>query len=114
MANRFTRVPAGPVPPLPRAFGWLVWPADAFMLLMLSRPASGSLRATWVTPATFWLCLFVMALGMPVGLVAVAGGVGDRRWLRVAAGVVIIMEAVGSAAVAAVGALQRQRLPAAG
>ena len=52
MPNRFTRVPDRPVPPLPW-LGRMVLPlADLFMILMASRPRSGSLRTTWVTPAT--------------------------------------------------------------
>jgi hypothetical protein len=105
MPNRFTRVPERPVPPLP-ALGRALLPlADAFMLLMLSRPASGSLRVTWVTPATLWMCAGVAVVGVPIGVVALADG---HTWVRVAAGVVLIACAVGGAAVAAVGALQRR------
>lgn len=109
MPNRFTRVPEGAVPVLPVAGRALLPLADLFMLLMLSRPASGSLRTTWVTPATLGLCLGVLVVGAPLGAVSVATGLGDRHWVRVAAGLVIILLAAGSAAVAAVGALQRQR-----
>ena len=108
MPNRFTRVPEGPVPTLP-ALGRLLLPlADLFMLAMLSRPETGSLRVTWVTPATLWLCVFVVAVGTPVGLIALTGGVGDGHWLRVAAGGVLILLALGGAAVAVVGVMQRR------
>jgi hypothetical protein len=108
MPNRFTRVPEGPVPALPLAGRALLPLADAFMLAMLSRPASGSLRTTWVTPATLALCLGVLVVGAPLGAVSLATGLGDAHWLRVAAGLVIILLAAGSAAVAAVGVLQRR------
>jgi len=81
--------------------------ADAFMVLMWSRPATGSLRVTWVTPATLWMCVVAASGGVGGGvaaLVAVGGGVG---W--VVAGCVLIALGLGAASVAAVGVLQRQR-----
>jgi hypothetical protein len=104
MPNRFTRVPERPVPALPLAGRLLLPLADAFMLLMVSRPATGSLRRTWVTPGTLWLCAAVVVAGVPVAALALAGG-GGRR---VAAGLVVIALAAGSAAVLAVGAMQRR------
>jgi len=106
MPNRTTRVPDGPVPELPAAGRLLLPVADAFMLLMLSRPESGSLRTTWVTPATLWLCALMVVVGVPLGATALAAGSGHL--LRVVAGVVIIALALGSAAVLAVGAMQRR------
>jgi len=108
MPNRFTRVPEGPVPALPLVARALLPVADLFMLAMLSRPATGSLRHTWVTPGTLWLCLAMVLLGAPIGAIALSTGLSDASRLRVAAGVVIIALAAGSAAVAAVGALQRR------
>lgn len=108
MSNRFTRVPEGPVPALPWPARALLPVADLFMLAMLSRPSTGSLRNTWVTPATLWLCLVMLVLGAPIGAIALSTGLSDASRLRVVAGVVIIMLAAGSAAVAAVGALQRR------
>ena len=106
MPNRFTRVPERPVPALPWYGRVLLPPADLFMLLMLSRPATGSLRRTWVTPGTLWLCALVVVLGAGVGGVLLGGGGGTGR---VVAGCVLIAIAAGSASVLAVGALQRQR-----
>ena len=64
MPNRFTRVPERPVPPLPW-LGRMVLPlADLFMILMASRPRSGSLRTTWVTPATVGLCMVTVVGGV--------------------------------------------------
>lgn len=110
MPNRFTRVPERPVPALPW-YGRVLLPlADLFMLLMLSRPATRSLRRTWVTPGTLWLCALVVVLGGSVGGVALASGLGGGGGgLRVVAGCVLISLAAGSASVLVVGALQRQR-----
>lgn len=107
MPNRFTQVPDRPVPPLP---GWVrpVVPlADLFMLLMVSRPRSGSLRRTWVTPATLAMCGGVAAGGAVVGavLTAIGGSRGER--LASCGGVALLLVAVGAAAVAVVGAAQR-------
>jgi hypothetical protein len=102
--NRMTRVPERDVPALPRA-GRLALPvADAFMLAMLSRPGSGSLRTTWVTPATLWLCAATLAVGLPLGILAV---IGHGTVLRVLAGAVLLLVALGALAVLLVGALQR-------
>jgi hypothetical protein len=105
MSNRLTVVPAAPVPapgPLARA----VLPvADLFMLAMLSRPASGSLRTTWVTPATLWLSLatsLVLAAGavlLPVALTRGPSGIAGAALCAALA--------VGAAAVVIVGLGQR-------
>jgi hypothetical protein len=110
MPNRFTRVPTGPVPSLPPAGRALLPLADAFMVLMLSRPASGSLRQTWVTPATLWLCVAVVVVGVPLAVVVgLVGALGEWAFAwRVVAVLVIIGLVVGSGAVAVVGALQRR------
>jgi hypothetical protein len=103
MPNRLTRVPSRPVPALP-AVGRLLLPvADAFMLLMLSRPATGSLRVTWVTPATRFMCAVLALAGVYGGVIAIAAG--GVVWLIV--GVVALALAAGGAAVALVAAMQR-------
>jgi len=53
--NRLTAVPSGPAPELGGVARRVRPAADAFMVAMISRPLSGSLATTWVTPATFWL-----------------------------------------------------------
>jgi len=104
VSNRMTRVPDRPVPPLPAA-GRLALPvADLFMLAMLSRPSEGSLRTTWVTPATLWLCAVMLVVGAPLGVLAL---MGHGTVLRTVSGVVLVLIAVGSAAVLLVGVLQR-------
>jgi hypothetical protein len=74
------------------------------MALLLSRPATGSLRNTWVTPATVVLSVatglaFIVCLA--VAITSLNGG-----W-RVAAALVLAWFAVGSLCVAAVGLAQR-------
>jgi hypothetical protein len=105
MPNRFTAVPSRPVPPLPVAGRMLLPLADVFMLVMLSRPATGSLRVTWVTPATLWMCAALALGGAVAGVVAIVLG-GTAAW--VVAGVVLIVLAAGGAAVAGVGVMQRR------
>ena len=105
MPNRLTRVPDAPVPALPGWARWAVLPADGFMLLMVSRPATGSLSRTWVTPATYRMCI-VAAVGCAVALgLLLATGTGVTH-LAVAAVVAVLL--VGSACVALVGAAQRR------
>jgi hypothetical protein len=105
MPNRFTAVPSRPVPALPAAGRLLLPLADAFMLVMLSRPATGSLLVTWVTPATLWMCAALALVGAAGGAFAIVAG-GSVGW--VVAGAVLIVLAAGGAAVATVGALQRR------
>ena len=50
-------------------FGSAVIPvADVFMIAMFSKPPSGTLRTTWVTPSTYW-----MTLATFLGAVVIAG-----------------------------------------
>lgn len=104
MPNLFTRVPAQPVPPLP---GWLAMPlrvADAFMVATWSRPPTGTLASTWVTPGTLELCLLVTVIGIPLGVLLFAGG--SAGWAVV--GALSVVFAAGAACVALVGIVQRR------
>ncbi|HEX6492304.1 MAG TPA: hypothetical protein VF112_02265 [Candidatus Dormibacteraeota bacterium] len=101
--NRFTRVPDRPVPELPAAVNALVPVADLFMLVMVSRPATGSLRRTWVTPATLYLSVAMLALGVVLGVRLLGGGVAARI-----GGAVLLLVAAGAGAVALVGLAQRR------
>ena len=83
--------------------------ADLFMWAMLSRPQSGSLGVTWVTPASFLLSVVAAASAAIVLVVcAVAFARGDG-WAPLAGIVVCAALAAGSSAVALVGLAQRRR-----
>jgi hypothetical protein len=102
--NIVTRVPAEPVPPLPAWCAAVVPVADLFMVLLLSRPATGSLRNTWVTPATLVLSVATGLTSIVCLTLAVAGLSGG---LRVAVALALALLAAGSFCVAAVGLAQR-------
>ena len=78
------------------------------MLLLVSRPATGSLRNTWITPATQWLaavagfcCLFLACAAV---LGTLAGG-SPIWWLGAAAALVL---AIGALSVSALALDQRR------
>jgi hypothetical protein len=109
MPNRFTRVPARPVPSLPALVGRLVLPvADAFMVAMVSRPASGSLRTTWVTPATLALGVLTALAGLLVAVLGISGVVAWGGAARAVAALLGIGFVVGGGAVVTIGSLQRR------
>jgi hypothetical protein len=105
MPNRFTRVPERPVPALPRPGRLLLPIADLFMLLMISRPHTGSLRTTWVTPATLGLSAATAFVGTLLEVAMLRGG-PTMPTLMGAAAVAVL--AAGSASVAVIGLLQRR------
>lgn len=107
MPNRLTRVPEERVPRLPKAVGPVVAIADAFMVSMVSRPPSGTLRTTWVTPATTALCAVVVILGIPLGIVGIDFGIEGGRPLLMVGSLVEILVALGCGAVLAVAVAQR-------
>jgi hypothetical protein len=91
------------VPRLPGVVRPLVPVADAFMIAMLSRPSTGSLRSTWVTPATVWLSVLTTAGGLVAALLVHPGA----AWLAALALVLFIVAAAGAASVALVALAQR-------
>jgi hypothetical protein len=103
LPNVFTRVPDGPVPPLPRWASALLRVADLFMVVMISRPPTGTLRTTWVTPAT-------LQLGAALAVVGVLGG-ALLLWARgpgALLGALLLVFGLGCASVALVGLAQRR------
>ena len=110
MSNRFTRVPEGPVPPLPALVRVLVPPADLFMLAMVSRPATGSLRTTWVTPASLPLGAAVGVVSLALAALLLARGLTGSGPLAIAGGLLLLGLGAGAGSVAIVGAAQRQVL----
>jgi hypothetical protein len=106
--NRFTRVPDAPVP-APSGFGSAVIPvADAFMIAMFSRPASGSLRTTWVTPSTYWLTLATFLGAVVIAGLLLSGLIGAVTGLSIIGVAICLLFAIGAGAVAVVGNCQRR------
>ena len=95
------------MPPLPW-LGRMVLPlADLFMILMASRPRSGSLRTTWVTPATVGLCMVTVVGGVLLDVLMLQVGVGGRSAPALIGAAVVAVLVVGSACVAVIGIVQR-------
>ena len=108
MANRFTKVPDGPVP-APGRFGSAVIPvADAFMIAMFSRPPSGTLRTTWVTPSTYWMALATFLGAVVIAGLLLSGVIGRITTISIVGVVICLLFAVGAGSVALVGGGQRR------
>jgi hypothetical protein len=108
MPNVFTRVPDSPVPP-PSGFGSAVIPvADAFMVAMFSKPKSGSLRTTWVTPSTYWLTLATFLGAVIIAGLLLSGLMGPITTISIVGVVICFLFAIGAGAVAVVGGCQRR------
>jgi hypothetical protein len=104
MPNRFTAVPTAPAPALGVVARLVLPAADLFMLAMLSRPRSGSLRNTWVTPATLWLAAGTSAIGLALAVLLFRRSSG----VAFAAGVVACLLFAGSISVVVVALDQRR------
>ena len=108
MPNAFTRVPERPVPPLP-AWALAVMPlADRFMVVLVSRPPTGTLRTTWVTPATLQLCSVLSVVCGVIGAVLLASGIVRLEVRAVVFGVLLVAFGAGCLSVALVGIAQRR------
>jgi hypothetical protein len=108
MSNRLTAVPSLPPPPLAGTALRVVRLADAFMVAMISRPASGSLRWTWVTPATLLLAAASVVAALIV-LAALLAGIGQWPGALVFIGTIVCVAfGTGAASVVAVGIEQRR------
>jgi hypothetical protein len=84
----------------------IVWLADAFMLAMISRPATGSLSKTWITPATIGLCTAVAIIGIPFGILGIGTSVGVGNIpIGIGSGALLLLS-IGSACVLAVAIAQ--------
>jgi hypothetical protein len=110
MPNAFTRVPDAPVPP-PGRIGSAVLPvADFFMLAMFSKPPSGTLRTTWVTPSTYWMSLATFVGAVVIAALLLSGVVGGITTISVIGVVICLLFAGGAGSVAVVGGEQRRSL----
>ena len=81
------------------------------MALMWSRPNGLSLGATWVTPATIWLCVVVSLPAAILGLASIGRGVTSNNPLGVLAGILGLCLATGVGTVAVFGIRQRLLRP---
>ena len=77
------------------------------MLAMVSRPRSGSLSKTWVTPATLQMCLAVVVISLFCAALGVLGLVGGNN-TAFGLGAGLLLLATGAGAVALVGIVQRR------
>jgi hypothetical protein len=108
MPNRLTRIPDIPVPALPGWVSPVVLVADVFMVAMISRPATGSLRNTWVTPGSIQLSAVLALVTMPVGVFLAYRGISDASWTATVMGAALLMLGVGCLSVLTVGVAQRR------
>ncbi len=92
------------MPPVGPLLTAVVWVADLFMALMLSRPGGLSLRSAWVTPATLWLSAVFAPAAAVLAVVLARHG----SWAATAGAVALCLVAAGSAAVAVVGIAQHR------
>jgi hypothetical protein len=108
MPNAFTRVPDAAVPP-PGRFGSAVIPvADVFMVAMFSKPPSGTLRTTWVTPSTYWMTLATFLGAVVIAGLLLSGVIGGVTTISLVGVLVCLLFAVGAGSVALVGGAQRR------
>lgn len=108
MANLFTRVPDAPVP-APGPLGAAVLPvADLFMAAMFSKPQSGTLRTTWVTPSTYWMTIVGCIGALVIAGLLLSGVIGRITTISILGVVICLLFAVGAGSVAVVGEGQRR------
>jgi hypothetical protein len=108
MANLFTRVPDGPVPK-PGPLGAAVLPvADLFMVAMFSKPQSGTLRTTWVTPSTYWMTIGTCIGALVIAALLLSGVIGPITGISILGVAICLLFAVGAGSVAIVGGGQRR------
>jgi hypothetical protein len=81
--------------------------ADLVMLLMISRPPSGTLRDTRVTIVTIYLALSVAVVALGLAILALVLGVGAHALGWLAAAVALLALGAGCADLAAYGIRQR-------
>lgn len=70
------------------------------MGLMWSRPGGLSLRTTWVTPATIWLCVPVSVIAGLLGVATAGYGLVSAQPMLLLAGLAAVILAGGTGSVA--------------
>lgn len=81
--------------------------ADLVMVLMLSRPASGTLRDTRVTIVTIYLAIAVAVVGLVLAVLALALGTVGRQPAWIVPALLLLVLAAGCAELAIFGIRQR-------
>lgn len=81
--------------------------ADLVMVLMLSRPQSGTLRDTRVTIATIWLAVAVALVGLVLAVLGLALGTVGRQPLWLVPAVLLALLGAGCADLGIFGIRQR-------
>jgi hypothetical protein len=84
--------------------------ADAFMLAMFSRPATGTLRTTWVTPSTLWMTVVSCIGALVIAALLLSGVIGQLTTISIVGTALCVLFAVGSGSVAIVGAGQHRSI----
>lgn len=79
------------------------------MWAQASRPATGSLARTWVTPATYGLCGALAAGCFAFGGFLLATGAASAHAGTRLFGLALVLYGIGSASVAAIGFWQRRQ-----
>jgi hypothetical protein len=108
MPNRFTRVPDAPAPPLGPLGSTVLPVADFFMLAMFSKPPSGTLRTTWVTPSTYWLTTGTCIGALVIAGLLLSGVIGQVTTISIVGVAICLFFAVGAGSVALIGGGQRR------
>ncbi len=80
------------------------------MLAMFSRPPSGTLRTTWVTPSTYWMTLATFVGAVAIAALLLSGVVGSLTAISVLGVVICVFFAIGAGSVALVGGGQRRSI----
>ena len=82
--------------------------ADFFMLAMFSKPPSGTLRTTWVTPSTYWLTIATCIGALMIAGLLLSGVIGPITTISIVGVVICLFFAVGAGSVALIGGGQRR------
>ena len=105
MSGRLT--PLEDIPPHDCLQAWLLPIADAVMVLMVSRPAGGSLRTARVTKVTIWLALVSFAvLGAATGWL-LDEAITRGKWILVVPALLALGLSLGCGVLALFGVRQR-------
>ncbi|GAC1333317.1 MAG: hypothetical protein NVSMB17_13590 [Candidatus Dormibacteria bacterium] len=94
--------------PFDRTQARLLPVADLVMVLMLSRPASGTLRDTRVTIVTIYLAAATAVLALVLAALALLLGIGGRTLPWLVAAAVLLLLGAGCADLALYGIRQRR------